>query len=237
LNRAQAKLFGGWKKTRIGAMMSLIDDVANNANDAAKAVGARLSKPIIQNTKEAGLAVVYPVGVPAVAMVAGAGVVNAASKSPVTDRAAAAKKLLVNTALASQKGNLAARRALQTLAIVAKSRPGGVGRRPPTLGKGRAAISPARVAWLKRQKGSVRAAWLAKHKHLPRVVAYYNKLFRRPPTLKPRKPSKSPEIEAAEKRGEMRAGLRAIAQMRERGRTGIMMGTRKIDHGKFIEVP
>lgn len=236
LNTAKKQLHG-WKKSGIGEMMDLIDDVANNANDAAKSVGARLTTRLVQNTKQAGLALVYPVGVPSVAMVAAAGAINSAARSGIPDRRAAAKKLIVNTALASQMGNIAARRALQTLAIVAKSRPGRVG-----VSFGRA-ISPARVGWLRRQKSSVREKWRKSRAHLPRVMAEYNRLFPRlrPPTLKPRTPSAKPKpggaIEAAEKRGEMRATLRAIKAMREQGRTGIMMGTRQIDHGKYVEVP
>ena len=130
-------------------------------------------------------------------------------------------------------GDLGARRALQTLAIVAKARPGRIGLQ--------SAISPARAAWLKRQRTSVREAWRKKYLHLPRVQTAYARLFprRAPPTLKPG-PTRAPTagaLAAAEKKGEMRATLRAIKAMRDKGRTGIMMGSRKIDHGQFVEVP
>lgn len=110
-------------------------------SDIGKAVGSVVSSPVVR-TVATGAAFVYPpVGVPAAIAVNAAAKITAASKSRDPRKRRVARKTIINTALAAKKGDLAARRGLQTLAIAARAQKAVVPmRRPPTFVSSRSRV-------------------------------------------------------------------------------------------------
>lgn len=181
-----------------------------------KKVGKGLKKAVqskaVQGLASAAAFVYPPVGVPLKAALGAANKILDGVDAGNTN----AKRLVTNTALASKKGNVDARRGLQLLAMAKKAR----------KAKGR----PGKD--FESQKAKLAAYLQAKKAQQDKLKTKKKRadFVRMAEALKK---AKAQGFSAGKRAGQ----LQAIAAMRKKGRRGILMGKARVKHDTFVSVP
>lgn len=211
--------------------MGFFDDLGKVAKAAASATKSVVKSPITKSVVGVTAVVYPPVGVPAAAAVA----VADKTITELEKGNATAKKAVVNTTIAAQKGDGGARRMLQTMALVKRAR-GKYSKKQLDQLRYRVLVlrqNPAEAAKAVGIASAASAVKAAVAKPSPPKLRAGDSPARKAAELKKLKKALDDKYKA----GVVKGKLEAIVAMRNHQLKGIMMGEKKIAHGAYAPVP